>query len=714
MNNQAENLFKPDATLIKKHLTFLFKGTKGRIEISILNQSENFTDIDKAVARAVSWNEQGKNVYVVGSSIDPECMPVGRSNDADFYETSVVWCDLDGEFEPERLKELYTDCPPQLSVITGRTPNLRAHLWWKLDKPCSDADKVKTALTGIQQKLGGDPAVKNVTSLMRLGGTIAWPKKDGRITEMTEVKETDNVEPHSIEYILSCFPMTGVSSASLVDPSMKNIITDTYKLDALLEATKIEGEWNRNMFTAVGSMVGRGWSDEQIRFACAPYSRGGANDTDVIELIHRTRIKFEQPEENEKGTKTSAITESAKEITALNIKDIDLDDIPPRSWLFGNIAARKFVTIIGASAGAGKSIFTMQMGVCASRDVLFGSHKAEEPDIKTWIYNNEEGEEELRRRLKGVLMHTGVSASELEDRFYMNSGEDQSICIAKRSLDDGGVIHTPDYDALKAEVLNKGIDLLIVDPFAETHALSENSNDEIKEVARLYRNIAIDCNCAVVLVHHTRKGGTGDSDSSEQGGSADNLRGGGAQIGVARRVFTLSKMDKKTAKKFSVCDTQKRYFVKLEDAKSNISAPAEFADWYKFKSIHINNGTMIHEAGDSVGVLVHKTVEEIQDQEGAHLEQEYMMLLTRVARVMIKNSYAENSVSKIVADLKDDGYSKYAERKLKDFLPESIEKIGSNREIISEGYRCRFSIIQGETKRAGNRICLHITQIEDF
>ena len=283
---------------------------------------------------------------------------------------------------------------------------------------------------------------------------------------------------------------------------------------------------------------------------------------------------------------TGEIEEPAP-LKAIDIKDLDLDSIPPRSWLFGNIATRKVVTIVGASPGVGKSIFTMQVGVCAVANKTFGAHDAKEPDIKTWVYNNEEGEEELRRRLKAILSYEQINQSDLAGRFFMNSGEDRSICIARKNLDDGGVIHTPDFDALKAEVLRRGIDLLIVDPFAETHALSENSNDEIKEVMRLYRRIAIECNCAVVLVHHTRKGGGSETASNEQGGNADNLRGGGAQIGVARLVFTMAKMDGETARRMDVPDDMRHYYTRFDDAKSNITAPTKRTQWFKFKSKQI-------------------------------------------------------------------------------------------------------------------------------
>ena len=39
------------------------------------------------------------------------------------------------------------------------------------------------------------------------------------------------------------------------------------------------------MRNAIASMVGRGWGRDQVEIACAPYSKGGATDPDLVPLI---------------------------------------------------------------------------------------------------------------------------------------------------------------------------------------------------------------------------------------------------------------------------------------------------------------------------------------------------------------------------------------------------------------------------------------------
>jgi len=219
MQEAATNLFRPNEILIRQHLEFVTSGMAdfcdGRIEIAygdkdnIPRHAETFStdEIEKAVQFAAKKNAEGRNIYLVGAYLDPEAAPFGRSSDTDFYSSGVIWCDIDRQVDINDLRQAYSHLPPALVVVTGRTPHVRMHLWWKLSEPVTDADTLREALEGVQERLGGDRAVKNVTSLMRLGGTVAWPKKAGRVTEQTEVILPANAsQPVSIETFLREYP----------------------------------------------------------------------------------------------------------------------------------------------------------------------------------------------------------------------------------------------------------------------------------------------------------------------------------------------------------------------------------------------------------------------------------------------------------------------------------------------------------------------------
>jgi RecA-family ATPase len=93
----------------------------------------------------------------------------------------------------------------------------------------------------------------------------------------------------------------------------------------------------------------------------------------------------------------------------------------------------------------------------------------------------------------------------------LNSGADRPLVVAKTER-TGNVVRLPDIDACIEHIRAHSIGLFIVDPFIETHEVNENSNEQIKAVAAMFREIARRGECAVMLVHHTAKPPQGTSD----------------------------------------------------------------------------------------------------------------------------------------------------------------------------------------------------------
>jgi hypothetical protein len=71
------------------------------------------------------------------------------------------------------------------------------------------------------------------------------------------------------------------------------------ELLALLEATRAANNWHNNMRAATASMVGKGWPEKAIMFACAPYAKGGIDDKDVQKLVNDAVAKFGKRSEAE-------------------------------------------------------------------------------------------------------------------------------------------------------------------------------------------------------------------------------------------------------------------------------------------------------------------------------------------------------------------------------------------------------------------------------
>ena len=100
----------------------------------------------------------------------------------------------------------------------------------------------------------------------------------------------------------------------------------------LLEASRSLGpdgkkRWHNSIRNAIASMIGRNWSDLQIRLACAPYCTGGADDPDLDPLITGGRRKFNHPEQPDAPDPTVLLLANHK--AKAEPEDDDEDEAPP-------------------------------------------------------------------------------------------------------------------------------------------------------------------------------------------------------------------------------------------------------------------------------------------------------------------------------------------------------------------------------------------------
>jgi len=164
--------------------------------------------------------------------------------------------------------------------------------------------------------------------------------------------------------------------------------------------------------------------------------------------------------------------------------------------------------------------------------------------------------------------------------------------VAKKTK--AGIIQTPDVPALVSEINFHDIRVLVVDPFVRCHDADENDNSQIDFVAAQFSHIAQATGCAISLVHHTRK--TPARTPSSFAGDVDSGRGASALSNAVRVAHTLSPMGKKDAEALDVPKEDKTRYVRLDDAKGNMSPPAQGARWFERKGVALPN------ANDKLGL----------------------------------------------------------------------------------------------------------------
>jgi hypothetical protein len=270
----------------------------------------------------------------------------------------------------------------------------------------------------------------------------------------------------------------------------------------------------------------------------------------------------------------------------------DPSTIPRREWLYGYLLLRKFVTATISPGGTGKSsLIAAEAIAMASGKALLGVSPVQ--PLKVWLWNLEDPREETERKIYAAALHYDLSPDDIGDRLLVDSGREQRLVIATTTR-TRAVIVQPVVDNIVAEIIKHQIDVIIIDPFVSCHEVAENDNPAMDMVVKEWGRVADRGNCAVHLVHHTRKMG----DATEV--TAESSRGGSAQTDACRVVRAVNRMTKQEATTAKV-DNPRLYFKTYND-KANLTPPAEGSDWFKLVSVYLGNGPM-GMPGDCVGVV---------------------------------------------------------------------------------------------------------------
>lgn len=287
-------------------------------------------------------------------------------------------------------------------------------------------------------------------------------------------------------------------------------------------------------------------------------------------------------------------------LTCVEAFPIDGPKLPTRFWKVPGLLMASHVSLVVAPPGIGKSLLTLQITLmCASGKPW--AKWTPRGKYRTLLINIEEDETEMRRRLHGARCIMGLDEKDLGGILLAKANE---IVVARVDGRTKTVTATPMFDEIVAAIKQHQIDIVVVDPFAETFSGDENSNSELKWVAVLWREVARLTGCAVLLVHHAKKY------SSNMAGDMDAARGGGSLAGVARIISTLFTMSAEdyevyedAIKKQFPAQSDKGRFVRFDDAKATFSLMSPTASWFRKVSVGLGNG---HDGipEDEVGVLV--------------------------------------------------------------------------------------------------------------
>jgi hypothetical protein len=637
-----------------QHLGLLFgRAMTGRIEltaIKVTDEGEHVAprtrffrtdELEDAAEWAFRTNSEHMwNVYVGAATRINDVFPGKAATDADFHMAWAIHADVDGGHDLDAVRATYraAHMTPPFIVVTGRTPTTRAQMWWPLEEPLSDPDEYRRTLRGVAQALNTDPAVTAAKQLMRLGGGINWPKKADRVMERTEL----HTPPHTlasfpIEQIHRAFPPADVGSGGGVTADIEVAPVGALGLQEQIMDGR-EGyafrlirahmrEWMGTtgteptadeiykevapIYLAKADQVrpGRGpeWLKHKVADAIRSFEAGlipGMKDLEeaVQTWAAKGRGEGVDPLDNDSHPDDDGLGQSNKPpalIEATPYQWVDACKIPPRDLLYGRHFFRKFLSVTVSPGGLGKSsnAIVEALAMVTGRTLLGEDPKSR---LSVWYWNGEDPAEELQRRIAAAALHYGIKADDLAGRLYVDSGRDTEITIAREVRGDFEIA-VPMVDALIETVRANQIDVLIVDPFVASHAVSENDNTKIEGVVRQWMRVAEAGGCAVELVHHVRKPGGGGNQET----TVDDARGAGALLAKARSARVLNAMSLTEADEVGIERKDRWSFFRIDNGKSNLMPRGGDAAWRRMVGVSLGNRIDARE--DNVGVATQWT-----------------------------------------------------------------------------------------------------------
>lgn len=591
MTDNVTAIFQPDEAAMRRHLEHLFGGTldgkhEGLVEIGWRDERDGKlrhgqlfgTDkLDDAAAFAAKTNATpGRNVYVGGALRHPDTAPFARSNDSDAWSSLAVWADLDDDGAADEVRHKYRGCPPTCVVVTGRVPHKRAQLWWRFTEAIDDMAALRAQLVELARALDGDSTVTNPSRVMRLGGSIAWPVKDGRVVERTELILPPDRPLYIPGQIARAFPpVAGLldapqasapsAAAPAAQPSpapaatapagtpaapIRSAVTGLISPTAALAKIRAGEQWHNHMIQLVGHWVARGWTDTEILGQAAGITLPGYTVADTAremrQAIDGARRKLSRPNvEVEFDAETGAPAMNSSAFPQLSDWTASAynGDAPPIRWLCDGSIPLGAPVLFAAMGGLGKSFLALDMALevaIAAATVkprkLLGGQVVEHGSAV--VISAEDSRASIHRRLEGIDPHR--RRANAPHRLMIvplpDAGGPMPLIAANRS---GTIAKTPAFDALRAQLSKiEDLRLVIIDPLQAFVMADVNADPAAGQFMwSAFAEICAQTGATVIVCHHMRKDGMSSIRSPED--AREMIRGSTALVDGARATYAL-------------------------------------------------------------------------------------------------------------------------------------------------------------------------------
>lgn len=501
----------PEVSAMEAHLEALFGGSQaglieiawtepdakdGRLKVSRARLFD-VDDLDSAAECARQANEDHcANVYVGAALRSEDSDRKRRGGMHAMLSAPAFWADFDGQGEADHARKTAFDLkiPPHLIITTGRSPHLRQQFWWLLEEPVTDGDHLKASLKQLNQLLGGDGSVCEPGRVMRLGGSLAYPAKPGRVLEKTEFEVHATRSPYAegeIQKVLAAaIEEAQPAGLTVLDGGAETIGRDPVdgrlSTDALIEEAMSgmgsPSGWRPRVLRLVANWVSSGWRDDQI-LAVAPaltrsdlgYSLGETRG-EIAQMIYGARHKW-------------GVADPAQETPEVPDALFDNQQVwrkrPMPDQIIEGVLIDQSLGLLFGDRGSGKSFLAVDMACCLAAGKDWHGHKVQQ---RRGAILSGEGSIDLTARI-----------AVWED--YHNATPDIVHSAVSYKIKD---------PAIRARIIDEmgefGAQFLVVDTVRRAMSGDENNQDDVGAFIDACLEISAALKATILLVHHKASG----------------------------------------------------------------------------------------------------------------------------------------------------------------------------------------------------------------
>lgn len=515
-------IIEPDTEAMAAHLALLFEPCMdeypgGLVEIAHGSDKDpaptlgNLFPVTRdglaeAVAYAVAQNNRGANVYVGVNPRRPQTADNRRAAARDVEIAFWQFADID---KKEALDQAgWHVLKPSAIVLTGTRPNLRPHLYWKLEEPTSNMAAWTEQQKAIAAALGGDHVI-NPDRIMRLAGSVNFPtfkkrEERGYAVELTTLQDkSEDRGPFTFGQLSHAFPRVEqvfdeVPRAS--DPMQSGDTTLSAmarsKAETLIAQCRAGDQWHNAMIALVAHLAAIGTPSPVILGLASEITLSGyaVDDTrrEMRSALHGARVKFGIPEPDEEAAADAAKEQRESTFTLLDIDE--LEAMPSPVYIVEDLLTETGFAVLYGDPGSGKSFVALDIALRLAHGMDWHGKATKRTGV---LYIAGEGHAGLGKRVKGWR------------REHAMEGIDAPFLLlpeAVQMLEDGDVAKLLRTIDVATERAGFAIGLTVIDTVSRAlTGADENSQDSMSKFVHSCAIVQRHIQGAALGVHHTGK-----------------------------------------------------------------------------------------------------------------------------------------------------------------------------------------------------------------